>query len=1019
MASGARLSTALLLAALVMPMLVPSGLAEGEPGDFVMFTRPSPFKRLVADPWADGLWMPTDSGAFFWSPDAIGLRQISLGEGLPTRSVNDVAPRPDEVWLAHFRGMSVMSRATGEFTDVKAADGSVLNVLLRSVRIAGQTAWSAAEDKGLYRTDLSTKVAVYVPNPVNGSAWTDPVYDVWVDGKDAFISVINYGLVHWNLETGEAKVHKHNLLSAVPMYYRLHVTPRYVFIGSNGDGLVRFDRTNEAMIEFVGPQNTNSPVVSGMIQLGSELWMGTVSGVTRYDMRDQSWKNWQTVPGHAGVDLAVYKGQVFVVTKEGQVAIYDRAQDVWNVPSWWKAEDRPVHNGIRGCDHDQQRLAFGTGGGGANFYDPSTRRWSAAGLEPGDTGSPRDILVYATASDQHERWYAHAKGLSRHNLSNGQWTDYRTDGRNPVISQPVWTFDVEMTPTDVWAATQSNSPDSKNGGVWQPGNLARLDRSKDQWTYYGPADGLADENVSVVAADGQRIWVGTFRGVDVFDTSDDSIRHVFPDAGIVPVYAIRPSADTVWVGAAGRFYAIEKSTLQESEVPALRGKFIRSLETAGGDVFVGTDTGLFRYQPSTGLAQEIRRGPTSLRVFCLVAQDGVLYVGTPYGVERLLLATLGWLPQVEYFGTDGVVPPPSQDVKISITSPKAQSVVAPATTLTVAGSSQGPAGSTVEVRFGNGVWVPASGATTWTAQIDPGNPPPGTAYVSARLRWEQRTLVQTSVPVRVEWPQGSGPTQFGGFAAYHDPVQEAVEGEDVHFRVDVTPDSSDLGGMLSLVGNDGARIDLQLVRTDAGRLEATLPSIGAGVWTYTLRIEAGGSSVTLPSSEDNFGESYLLAARAASSSVTIGGSTKILTIAPRQTTTFKLAIGNSLPRAADLHLTAGGEAGSWVAPLSTVRLEPNHPAQLVNLTITPPKGKTLGVAELVLRGTVDGFPAAQPSVRLTLTIGTSTAVAAGQNANPADVDGPEAGAAPGPGILGLLAVMVAVSIGLDYRRRGP
>jgi hypothetical protein len=996
--------------------------------DYALFASPYPLNRVASDPYGDAMWFGTENGAFQVSPDPLAIDHFSVHNGLPAYMVNDVAPGPNEVWFATNMGTSVLARSTGSFEALKNVDGSRFSSSTRTIRFFGQEAWVNTDFDGLFRVSLQTKVAVPVPNPVNGSSFKHPVYDTWIDGDQAYISVTGYGLVVWNMATGSAQVVKKNLFNQSPMYYRLLVTPSAVFVGTVGDGLIEYDRKTGSLWEHDGPGTTNSPSIGGMVRLGAEIWMSTISGVTRYDVRTTSWKNWQNLPGGGSPDIAVFRGQVYATTRGGNLARYDRATDAWAQPDWWISTKAPRYNGILGCTWDQDRFLFGTAGGGANYFDPVSYRWTSAGQEEGDRGHPSDIFVWHTATDRWERWFASAHGLTVQNRTTGVWTNYRPDGRDPSYAgnDNLHTMDVELTPTDVWAATISTkpTPSTKSSAIhntWEPGNLARMNRATGQWTYFNRADGLGDENVTAAQPDGDKVWVGTLnRGLHLLRTADNSIRHVFPtDGRLATVHAIFPQGGIVWVGTGDGLVAISSSTLAATNIPAFKGLNVISFALDAAGLWVGTDDGVYLYNPASDSAVRYPRGATAGMIAqCMLIHDGLLYVGTTGGVERFDLTNRLWLSQVLHRGTSDSQKIRSQPKNIQIGSPSSGTQLRPGEPVDVRGTAQGPAGSVVEVRSRGGQWRQATGVSSWSVSVPVGSEAPGASSITARLRYEAQTLAQASITTEIVWPSGGGQSSASGprIAFYHAPTLEAIESETLTLEVYGSPNVEGSSGSLELVDPAGTDRSLPLVETAPNTLAATFDAGAPGTIHYSLHLAADGEHLVLPGADEADGGTYTLVVHPASTSVSLTARGSEWPVAARGTSIVNVSVANSLTRGTDLHLTFGGTAGAWIKPVESIHLEPNQPS-VVSLYVTPPKGKTVCKVDVTIKGTVEGYPAVQPTMSARLNVGAAKAVVAPAALSAAQADHSQNHPTSGVGSSAALATLALAGMVGGRRRR--
>jgi len=79
--------------------------------------------------------------------------------------------------------------------------------------------------------------------------------------------------------------------------------------------------------------------------------------------------------------------------------------------------------------------------------------------------------------------------------------------------------------------------------------LVRYNRKKDIFDSFTRARGLWDNQITALKSDGKRLWVGTSRGLNVFEPGADSLIKVeLPDYLDYYVRAVEVDSNTVWIG---------------------------------------------------------------------------------------------------------------------------------------------------------------------------------------------------------------------------------------------------------------------------------------------------------------------------------------------------------------------------------------------------------------------------------------------------------------------------------------
>jgi ligand-binding sensor domain-containing protein len=949
----------LLAGCLLLPLAfsaLPAGAADTSAAEpFSLMARPMHILRMVADPWMDGIWFGTEAGLFLKTQDVDVPIHVSVQDGIPYPEVYDVSPTPDSVWLGLSTGPAVVSKATHAVQDIHLANGTRLSTTTRTVWAEGDHVW-VGTDHGLYSVSTSSLVAEPVPNPVNGSSFSHIIMGIGTEGPMLYISAANYGLVMWNRDTGESQHFDTSYRLHKPQYTRLLVTPANIWIATTGDGAVTYNRTYNKMLEYAGPDSVNALTLNDIRQMGQETWFATEAGISAYDLPTRAWRYYEGTPGvpwaGGASSLAVLDGQLYAGSASPvstQVARYDRARDSWTLVDWWEGRS-PDANVIQSCDLDGGRLLFGTGGGGADYYDLSTGHWARVGREPDDNGQLPDINVLSTAVDSQSRFFATYRGLSEYHRGSQTWSAYRTDG-NPDSSQ--YTNEVtkvRITPADVWTASMSYKQTKAKPtlpDVWTVGNVGHMDRATGAWTFYTKASGLSSDNVTTVLPDGGTVWIGTTLGLDRLDVASGAITHVIPAPGrkgneyVTDI--LRAHDGTVWVTAAlAGLASVDPKNNTVTPIPQFRLGFANTLVEFDGKIWVGTEGhGLYNYDPASKQMRSYWMGGHNDRIHCIIVHEGILYAGDDWGVQRFDLTANRWLPQV-------ILPrspeTSSRSLRLAFTAPAPDAQVPPGSTLAVSGTSQGPADAVVQVRVGNSPWQNASGLASWSAGLDLDPTAFGPVPVHARLVAHDASLAGAILWVNVG--------VSGGEASFA-PILEATQGDSVDFPVHVDPSLTEAQGtvFLRLPGeSDWARLPMALAQP--GLLLASSPSLpSTGQAEYVILVNWTGGGVRFPELFSSFGYTYpltiqpirgLAQAFIASKDTTVyaepGGSVR----------TLSLSLQNTGTRSATVSLEASDEAAQWLSGLPGPLLVKPGRSEPIQLNVTVPAGTPLGAHPLTL-----------------------------------------------------------------------
>ena len=129
-----------------------------------------------------------------------------------------------------------------------------------------------------------------------------------------------------------------------------------------------------------------------------------------------------------------------------------------------------------------------------------------------------------------------------------------------------------------------------------------LDQTR--WTVYMEADGLPNNQVQAIAADGTRLWVGTPNGVMLFETNFNNwipIREVpqlinSATEKIPDVRAIAASSEEVWIGTRSQGAIYYNKLTGEIRYPIADGfsAWVKDIKMDDSEIWFATDEGVVR-----------------------------------------------------------------------------------------------------------------------------------------------------------------------------------------------------------------------------------------------------------------------------------------------------------------------------------------------------------------------------------------------------------------------------------------
>lgn len=286
-------------------------------------------------------------------------------------------------------------------------------------------------------------------------------------------------------------------------------------------------------------------------------------------------------------------------------------------------------------------LWVGTDMDGLKWLDPATGRFLSYRNDRSDPHSLSDNQVSAMLVDRTGTLWAGTQfgGVNRTDLASGGFVRY---GSNHGLGRAKVRAIAEDPDGRVWIGTTGDG-------------LMRMERPGGQVERIGRGD-QPGEVVTALAHAAGRTWIGTPTGLAWRDAAGRFGRSALGDnPGANYVQAIHAGrSGTLWVVTRGGLAALApgrtaggdrvRTWRHAADDPASLGENygFTALEDRRGIVWIGTETGLERYDPATGRFTHFRHepgNPNGLRhsriYYLMESARGELWVGTAGGLHRM------------------------------------------------------------------------------------------------------------------------------------------------------------------------------------------------------------------------------------------------------------------------------------------------------------------------------------------------------------------------------------------------
>lgn len=388
--------------------------------------------------------------------------------------------------------------------------------------------WLSAWGAGLVRFKPDTGVTTVFPLPDNRIY----VIDTSAEG---IVRAGTWGGGFHILDVESGSIDSYNASKALGVlpndvvYSILEDASGELWIGTNGGGVARMDRTRISFSAFVADTNDPSALPNGKVIatiVDSEGWLWTSiysNGIHRLIPETNAWKHYRNAeadPSSIADDICTSfyedrEKRLWVCTNSG-LSLYDRENDSFTTI---RSEKEPLgkfsDSIIYGLLQDPSgNYWVGTYTAGLDYWNTATGTIINYAFDPADPYSLSDNLVTCLSYDDRGRlWIGTNNGLNR--LENGKFIRYRYNAEDPtgLSNNAIQRIKIDSSGA-LWIST-------RGGGV------NRYDPASDSFIHFLKADGLPNNICYDVLEDiyGD-LWFVTQTGIALYDRETGSIKPV-------------------------------------------------------------------------------------------------------------------------------------------------------------------------------------------------------------------------------------------------------------------------------------------------------------------------------------------------------------------------------------------------------------------------------------------------------------------------------------------------------------
>ncbi len=585
-----------------------------------------------------------DDKGFMWFATQDGLDRY---DGSRFRYFHSTSPRPFKVagdWIAFVfsdqhknlwvgtsdRGILKRTLNHQEFEPVPVYDGKKI---LRSVRCntiyedSRGNVWLGTASDGLFLFDPLTQSFKKVSFPEIS------------DYKILTINELNQSLL---VGTSGAGVWEISL-----NYFYQHL--------KNKENINNFISNNKNMKRNHWMNNhriLKSSVVNHLVVRNNKLWIATESNGIWFNDDSGTLKHLEVPVKYSWLNrsrvsrlLFDTNGNLWIGTKDNGLLIYNSQLKQWLHLKAGEKSGALKNSRITALYQDHTGIIWvGTEGGGVYYYDSLSPQFFNVNI--GGSAKLKNKMIYAISQGMHDDWWfgTESGGIARWKNNNQQFQYYTVENQ-ALKHNTVRAFLADKQ--GMWVATFDG--------------FLHINTFTDEVEVFDKIrlPGLTSQEILTLAWQNNKIWVGSFGGLDLFDPVEKkiikSLRYQDKNGEEVSIVvtSVLPEKNGIWVATWGRgllFYDFElkrwKSYQHEYHNPLslAKNKIWSVLRDSSGMLWIATDGGgLSRFNQATGLFETLNRkkGLSNNVVYSVVeSSTGSIWVSTNRGLSKINPQTL-------------------------------------------------------------------------------------------------------------------------------------------------------------------------------------------------------------------------------------------------------------------------------------------------------------------------------------------------------------------------------------------
>jgi len=311
---------------------------------------------------------------------------------------------------------------------------------------------------------------------------------------------------------------------------------KYVYFGTTG-GILRFNKYTRA---FEEPWTETDGLADNSVenlyydQAEDEVVIDTRRGISRYNLTFEKW--------YTGGDFYPPSNHTYLAPEKYRNFFLEFGYSF--LPDLDYIQDLYLQQfAVRfAYQEDQNNVWLGTWGLGVALGNTVTgqMRFQNYGLIEKNVKS-----IYLEGSTLYiggVGFGSPSRGVTKYNRQNQTWEYWE-----PISSYNFFSADVNVIAgdsTSIWLGTKSG--------------LVRYSRKQQRFYTYTRSWGLWENEITALKMERNRLWIGTSRGLNVYESGTDTVVKVeLPELNRVYIRALEADSETVWVGTDQGVYRLD------------------------------------------------------------------------------------------------------------------------------------------------------------------------------------------------------------------------------------------------------------------------------------------------------------------------------------------------------------------------------------------------------------------------------------------------------------------------------